>query len=184
MNLNLEIGIDTSLLSNKLGKDKYNELKLTLLSKSEYTCSCCKWQPKEYEKMDGDENYLSRMKNYFMTHVQSEDEKNVKEEDASIVCRSCFCIKHIEKAVGMGYVKFVNSKFDQKGLIKISWSDFSQAQIIDTNRERAEIQRDIISLKKDPNFYLDKIKDGAHNDKLKVVFTDKFFDYNIKYEKY
>ena len=183
MDLNLEIGIDAALVSKKIGKDKLEGLKLSLLKKSEYTCECCKWQPAEYDTWRENENYINRILNYFVAHVDTSDPKKINQKDTVAICRSCFCIKHIEAAVKMGYVKFVNSKFDQSDLISISWSDFSQGKIVDTNRERAENKKIIFSLKKDSNFYVGQIKDGTSSDMLKVIFTDRFFDYNIRGEK-
>lgn len=163
MDISLKNTPSSKEIQEIFGSD-FEVLKSKLLKDSNYTCQCCGWEgAKEIEN-----------RRHLTLCIDSINEENPKETPVFVVCKSCYLINHIDNAVEHGFVALVNSSFSQEDLIKISWSDCSKKNIVNSNRQKAIEDKKIIPLKKDPKIYLDQIKGGTSSGKLKVIFNNNF----------
>jgi len=139
------------------------------------TCQCCGWKPLEEEGEN--ESQFEYKKKHLVLHIEDFNESKPEDTKVTLLCRSCYIINHIDLGVSHGFVKFVNSRFTQRDLNRISWSDVSRDQIVGNNREKAESDRAFIELKRDPLEILNEIREdheSSHLSMVKVVFTNKF----------
>lgn len=151
-------------LKDAFGKEGYESLRLEVMKDKHYTCQCCGWEgAKEIENRE-----------HLVLHVTEFNQDEPSKSKILLVCKSCYIINHVEVGAKMNYIKFVNSIYSQKDLTKISWSDCSKKIINNNNREKAINDKKIIPLKKEPEFYLNQIREGRASQQLKVIFSDKF----------
>lgn len=83
------------------------------------------------------------------------------------LCEACHMTQHIEKAVELKYIKFVNSVYPQEELVRIGRiGDYSKYYI----------NHKILDLKKSPEQIWFELKSGTLklSPTLKVVFTNNF----------
>lgn len=164
MDISLKLSVPNKKLKDVIGNEKFELIKKKMMEDKFYICSCCGWEgAKEIENRD-----------HLTILIEKFNEEFVEKSDMQIVCKSCYLINHIDDAVKLEFVKFVNSIFSQEELIKISWSDCSKKTITGQNRNKAIDERKIITLKRNNAEYLEDIKNGIASKQLKVIFTDKF----------
>ncbi len=164
MDISLKLSTPNKVLKEAFGTQRLEQIKQQMMKDKFYICACCGWEGgKEMENRE-----------HLTIYADVFNEEKPELSNLQIVCKSCYLINHIDEAIKLDFVKFVNSVYSQEELIKISWSDCSKKLITGNNRNKAIDDRKIIPLKKDRMEYLEAIKNGTASKQLKVIFTDKF----------
>lgn len=84
----------------------------------------------------------------------------------TILCNACHTIFHIDRAIELGWVRLVNSKFSQEQLIQMSRTN----QLVPNIENRS-----IVEIQKTPEEFLEQIKSGDILDsKIKILFKSSF----------
>ena len=175
IDLTLKVTTPSNAYRKAIGAEEFARVTKETNMLYDNTCQCCGWKPLEEEGED--ESQFEYKKKHLILHVEEFNEANPLDSKVTLLCRSCYVINHIDLGINEGFVKLVNSRFTQRDLIRISWSDASRDNIVNHNREQAKKDRAYIELKRDPLEILEEIKEdheSSHLQMLKVVFTDKF----------
>lgn len=159
MSLKLKLSISSSEkeFREKFGKEVWETIMSSTIKQCGNNCQGCGYNPisKDSEKLE--------------LHLTSVNEKIPEKSRATILCQTCHITQHIDKAIEMGWVKLVNSKFSQTEIISMS-----RVNDIIRNINNGEVR----ILRKEPLDYLKKRLEGVlpKNDKMKVIFTQEFIE--------
>lgn len=82
-----------------------------------------------------------------------------------VLCNACHATQHVDKSLGLGWVRLVNSRYTQAQLTQIC-----RANQLQTNYEN----RWIVDLSVEPGHFLSLFQEHMKKGKIKVVFTQNF----------
>ena len=137
-----------------ISKEKWEEIKSNIYTKSSGCCYGCGHTPVE--------NTMLKV------HLHWWDGTNLSTAEFLLLCEACHAIKHFDIAVVNNWVVLANSTY-------------SQEELLQRNRTAGMIKKDITEfkiavLKKPAEEYLNEIKESElnRNDKIKILFGNRF----------
>jgi hypothetical protein len=159
--LTLNVSELDSLYENSIGEEEWNNLKKESIKHKNGVCQGCGFNPPDKEFID--------------IHIISGNVSNVDSWKIAVLCTTCHTLQHIDVASKNGWIKLVNSIYDQKKLVSLCRSGSSKLM------EKINL-REIILLNVEPIEYAESIKENSFNKRkqTKAVFGKNFPQNRLK----
>lgn len=141
---------------NKIGKERWTELKIEYINKHKYHCQGCGYP-------------MTKNYKFFDLHVISGDINDIENVNYTLLCKACHITQHLDKATELNYVKLVNSFYSQEELINLGRKG-------NTEVKSKLNDNSIILLDKTPQEYVEELKKNTFNknNKIKVILSSTF----------
>jgi hypothetical protein len=141
-----------------IGKEKWLEKRNELIIKFEYQCQGCGI-------------YMPKNNKHLRLHVINGSIDDLENVEYTILCPACHLVQHIDLAEEKGLIKLVNSIYSQAELIRLGRSKVVANEISKEKR--------IIMLEKTPKEYIEELKQSVLNRKNKIkIILSKNFDWS------
>ena len=159
--LSLDVATPDKFYRKHIGEETWEELRNKSIRHTHGICQGCGYMPPDKEFLE--------------LHVVSGEAQNEESYKFALLCKTCHTLQHIDIAGDKGWIKLVNSIFDQKKLISICRS--GNSNLLSKLRSG-----EIMTLDTDPKKYSKDIVDNIFNKrkKMKAIFGKDFPQERLK----